>query len=98
MASKIRKQISIDPHQEAMLKRSGKEYRSTEAEIIRRAIDQCAQTLYVPRRRLEAWEAERAFILNLIDQGPAPGQRAWRREDLHERQGACGCQCSGLRI
>ncbi len=85
MALKIRKQIYIDPRQEAILKRLGKEYRLTEAEVIRRAIDQFALTSYVPRRDLEAWESERAFILDLIDQGPAPGQRTWRREDLHER-------------
>lgn len=75
----------IDPSQEAILKRMGKEYRLTEDEVIRRAIDQFVLTSYVPRRDLEAWESERAFILDLIDQGPAPGQRTWRREDLHER-------------
>ncbi|MCS7290408.1 MAG: hypothetical protein NZ699_14850 [Roseiflexus sp.] len=85
MASKVRKQIYIEPHQEALLKQLGKACGLTEAEVIRRAIDQFARASYVPQRDLSAWKAERAFILELLDQGATPGRRTWRREDLHER-------------
>ncbi|GAB4565242.1 MAG: ribbon-helix-helix domain-containing protein [Anaerolineae bacterium] len=85
MATKVRKQVYIEPHQEAILKRLAKEQGITEAEIIRRAIDQHTRVLRIPRRDLAAWEQERAFILGLIAQGPVPGKRVWRREELHER-------------
>lgn len=85
MASKVRKQVYIEPHQEALLKRLGKERGLTEAEIIRRAIDRFTQELHFPWRDPAAWEEERAFILHLMEQGPVPGKRTWRREDLHER-------------
>jgi len=85
MATKVRKQIYIEPHQEAILKRLSRERGVTEAEIIRRAIEEHTSTLRLPRRDLRAWEAERTFIQSLIRQGPIPGQRAWRRGDLHER-------------
>lgn len=88
MASKVRKQVYIEPRQEAILKRLGKERGLTEAEIIRRAIDQFTQGSRVSHRDLAAWEEERAFILHLMEQGPVPGERTWRREDLYERQGA----------
>lgn len=42
------------------------------------------------------WEKERAFILCLMEHGPAPGRSIWRREELHERQSAGGHECSGL--
>jgi len=85
MASKVRKQVYIEPRQEAVLKRLGKEHGLTEAELIRRAIDQFTRTLHFPWRDLAAWEAERAYIQNLIRQGPVAGKRTWRREELHER-------------
>jgi hypothetical protein len=36
--------------------------------------------------RLAAWEKERAFISQLIEQGPVPGQRTWAREELYEQK------------
>ncbi len=85
MATRVRKQVYIEPYQDAILKRLAKEQGLTEAEIIRRAIDQHTQVLHFPRRDLAAWEEERAYIQSLIRQGPVAGRRAWRREDLHER-------------
>ncbi|RMD66035.1 hypothetical protein D6833_02000 [Candidatus Parcubacteria bacterium] len=85
MATKVRKQVYIEPRQEAILKQLGKEQGLTEAEIIRRAIDQFTRALHFPWRDLAAWEKERAFILRLIEEGPVPGKRTWRREDLYER-------------
>ncbi len=85
MATKVRKQVYIEPHQEALLKRLAAELGVTEAEIIRRAIDAHMRVWRFPRRNLAAWEKERAFIENLIHQGPVAGRRTWQREDLHER-------------
>ncbi len=85
MATKMRKQVYIEPYQEMILKRLAKDEGVTEAEIIRKAIDRHALALFFPRRDLVAWEAERAFIQRRIEQGPLPGKRMWRREELHER-------------
>jgi len=85
MATKVRKQVYIEPHQEAILKRLAREQGITEAEIIRRAIDQHTRVLRFPQRDLRVWEQERAFIQSLIQQGPVSGKRTGRREDLHER-------------
>ena len=85
MAMKVRKQVYIEPHHEAILKRLSRERGITEAEIIRQAIEEHTSALRLPRRDLRAWEAERAFIQNLIRQGPVSGRRTWRRGDLYER-------------
>lgn len=85
MAKMVRKQIYIEPRQEALLKRLVRQTGATGAELIRQAIDRQMRLFWPPRRDMRAWEEERAFIVGLIEQGPVPGGRAWRREDLHER-------------
>jgi len=85
MTKMVRKQVYIEPRQEALLKRLAQETGAKEAEIIRQAIDRQAQTFLFPRRDLRAWQEERDFINRLIQQGPLPGGRRWRREDLYER-------------
>lgn len=85
MTKMVRKQVYIEPRQEALLKRLVRETGATEAEIIRQAIDRQAKTFLFPRRDLSAWQEERDFISRLIQQGPLPGGRRWRREDLYER-------------
>jgi len=85
VATKVHKQIYIEPRQDAFLKRLARETGVTEAEIIRQAIDRHTLLLHFPRRNLAAWEAERDFIIKLIQQGPVPGRRTWQRDDLHER-------------
>ncbi len=85
MATKVRKQVYIEPYQETILKRLAQDEGVTEAEIIRAAIDRHTLALFLPRRDLAAWEAERAFIRRRIEQGPLSGERTWRREELHER-------------
>jgi len=85
MVAKVRKQVYIDPGQDEMLKRLAKETGESQAEIIRRAIDLHTHSGRFPGRDLNVWAQERAFIRRLIQQGPIPGQRTWKRENLHER-------------
>lgn len=85
MTRMVRKQIYIEPRQEALLKRLVRETGATESDLIRHAIDRQTQALLFPRRDLGAWQEERDFIRRLIEQGPVPGERRWRREDLYER-------------
>ncbi len=85
MTKMVRKQIYLEPRQEAVLKRMARELNTTEAELIRQAIDQqVSGALYLPRD-LNAWEREKKFIRNLIQLGPVPGGRNWQREDLYDR-------------
>jgi len=85
MSRMVRKQVYIEPRQEALLKRLVQETGATEAEIIRQAIDDHTRATLPSRRDMTAWHKELAFIDKLIRQGPVPGGRTWRREDLYER-------------
>jgi hypothetical protein len=85
MARMVRKQIYIEPRQEASLKQLVRETGASEAEIIREAIDRHARVVTFTRRDLAAWTRERAFIADLISSGPVPGGRRWQREELHDR-------------
>jgi hypothetical protein len=85
LTSKVRKQIYIDPAQEVLLKQLSSESGIPEAELIRQAIDRHLRTQPHPRPDLWAWEKERAFLAQLIAQGPVHGGRTWRRDDLYER-------------
>ncbi len=85
MPTKVRKQVYIEPRHEQTLKRLSRLQGVTEAEIIRRALDQYMHAARLPARDVRAWEEERAFIEHLIALGPVAGRRTWQREDLHER-------------
>ncbi len=85
MASKVRKQVYIEPHQEAALKRLGKQLGVSEAEIIRQAIDSQLQFLRGSRADPALWEKERQFIRERTSPGSPTQGRTWRRDDLHER-------------
>jgi len=85
MVVKVRKQIYIEPHQDALLKRLAGELKVTEAEIIRQAIDRYTRSTRFSKPDLSIWEREKSFITRLMQQGPVPGKRTWKRESLHER-------------
>jgi len=84
MAQKIRKQIYIDPRQEQKLRRLSEKTGSSQAEIIRTAIDSLFNVSEKFTRDSKAWNAERAFILQLMGKGHVEGTRSWAREELHE--------------
>ena len=87
MAPMIRKQVYIEPRQNAILKQLARVRGVTEAEIIRGAIDREASTTFKVRQLdPTAWEEARAFILSLIAQGPVSGGRTWKREDAYEER------------
>ena len=98
MERMIRKQVYIEPRQEAILKRIAKEEGVTEAEVVREAIElksQASAASSLDRRARsgpesawsdrQAWREAKAFMLELAAQGPVAGGRAWTREDLHDR-------------
>ena len=87
MARQVRKQIYIQARQERLLKRLAKRTASSEAEIIRRALDEHFQAVEAAGTRRDAWQRVDAMIADLMAQGPVAGKRTWRREDLYDRAG-----------
>lgn len=85
MSSKIRKQIYIEPRQEALLKAIAQQAGVSEAEIIRQALDRHIGFISTAQPNIAAWEAEKAFINQVKQRSRLPGGRDWRREDLYER-------------
>ena len=86
MTTKIRKQIYLDAHQEAILKQLASQKALSEAEIIRQAID--AQTrIYFStwEKDLKAWDEEQKFIRSRLIKPVIQSQRSWKREDLYDR-------------
>ena len=86
MAQMIRKQVYIEPRHEAILKRLARALGVTEAEIIRRAIDNQESAAPSVIYDLTAWEQEKAFIAEWVAAGPLAGGRRWRREDAYEER------------
>ena len=80
---KIHKQIYLEPDQEVKLKELANTLQTSEAELIRQAIDTHVGALR--RHNRKTWDEEMAFIREWMKQGPVPGGRTWRREDLYDR-------------
>ena len=89
MTRMVRKQIYIEPRQEALLKQVAKRQSVSEAELIRLAID---RQLSSGRLQLSppdpvAWEQAYQFMMELRARGPIEGQaRPWKREELYEER------------
>jgi hypothetical protein len=87
MAQMVRKQIYIQKSQEDRLKRIAEARGVSEAEIIRRALENELRlmNIYRPAYDQEAWKRVVAFWEELDKRGPVePRPRAWKREDLYE--------------
>jgi hypothetical protein len=86
MPQMVRKQIYIQSRQEMLLKQLSKELGLTEAELIRRGLDQGlgagVERSYDP----SAWTEAKGFIKRLVAKGPVRGGRCWKREDLYDRK------------
>jgi hypothetical protein len=82
----IRKQIYIESRQQAILKEQARTLGTTEAELIRQAIDRQMTSVRLGARDLKAWEREKTFIAKRMAKGPAPGGRRWKREDAYEER------------
>jgi len=80
----VRKQIYIEARQDQLLKQLVRETGSTEAQLIRQAIDRQTGS-FAPRIDMDVWNEEREFMESLMRKGPVSGGRTWKREDLHER-------------
>jgi Ribbon-helix-helix protein, copG family len=85
MARMVRKQIYIRPDQHRRLKQLAKALGLSEAELIRRSLDQAVAPAATMYRDPAAWEAERRFVRARQAKGRLRGARNWKREDLYDR-------------
>ncbi|MDR7551051.1 MAG: hypothetical protein QN131_14130 [Armatimonadota bacterium] len=86
MARMVRKQIYIEPRQEALLKRRARELGVSEAELIRRAIEQAGLAAVPQLPDRQAWEEELAFLRQRARLQELGRQRSWTREELYEER------------
>jgi hypothetical protein len=82
----VRKQVYIEPQQEAQLKRRAAETGMSEAEIIRRAIDSWLKDEARRLRAKQAWAKARALMEERYTRGSVPGGRTWTRSELYDER------------
>ena len=84
MGRMVRKQVYIEPEQEALLKQRARALGVSEAELIRMGIAAMGRTAMGWPVDQRAWADELAFIRKRVQaQQAGDGQRQWTREDLY---------------
>lgn len=88
MAKMIRKQVYIRPDHERMLKRRARELGVTQAEVIRRGIEELARTASAPTFMPDpsAWIEARRWIERRRRMNVPQTGRTWTREELYEER------------
>jgi hypothetical protein len=86
MAQMIRKQLYVEPQQDAALKRLAQKVGLSKAELVRQAIDRLVSAASAGFRDLDAWEREKNFIADRMAAGSVPGTREWHREAIYEER------------
>lgn len=88
MARMVRKQIYIQKRQQDMLKKISKSRGTSEAEVIRNALDRELQRgATTTRLDPQSWERAYQFMVALHEKGPLEKQtHDWVREDLYEER------------
>lgn len=86
MATKIRKQIYLEPRQNKSLKRQAKAQGVSEAEIIRRKIDAPPSPEIHRKTNPAAFKIFLDLAKKRMAQGPISGGRRWKREELYEER------------
>ena len=86
MRRMVRKQVYIEPEQDALLKRQAAQLGVTEAELIRRAIDQAGATPRGLPLDQDAWEEAKSIIQERLGITVPQTGRSWTREELYEER------------
>lgn len=82
----IRKQVYIDPRQERLLKRRARELGVTEAELIRRSLDQGLTTTTGARQAdPSAWQGFMRTVRRRMRMTVPQQGRGWTRDELYDR-------------
>jgi len=85
MSRMVRKQVYIEAEQEKLLKRRARELRVTEAELVRRGIDQVARPGAWLLLDPKAWEEAKSVIRERMRLRVPQTGRTWTREELYDR-------------
>ena len=86
MGRMVRKQLYIEPRQEELLKRRAQELGVTEAQLIRRGIDQIGLAPAGLPLDHKAWEEAKALIQKRLRISVPQTGRSWTRDELHEER------------
>jgi hypothetical protein len=84
MGRMVRKQVYIERHQEALLKRRARELGITEAALIRRGIELVAGSPLPPWQDLAAWAEARALMERRKEIAAPQTGRGWSRNELYD--------------
>ena len=84
MPPMVRKQVYIEERQDRLLKERASQYRVTEAEVIRQAIDGTVQSA-ASAMDPEAWEEIERYIAGRKRRVKPRKAPRWSRESLHAR-------------
>lgn len=91
MTTMIRKQVYLEPRQDIQIKQLATERKTTEADVIREAIDTLLGEVARQRRAQQAWDEALAFMEARYAQGTVSAERTWTRDELYaERLGRYG--------
>lgn len=83
----IRKQLYLEASQDRLLKRLARERGTTEADIVRGAIDRLSAPRGTPPASEAAWHRALRFMEALGARGPLPPEpRRWNREDIYRER------------
>ncbi len=80
----VRKQVYVEARQEEQLKRLARELGITEAELIRRGIDQVTRLPLRLPPDPRAWEEARTLIRQRMELEVPQTGRNWRRDELYD--------------
>jgi len=84
MSRMIRKQIYLDPEQGSRLKQRAQELGVSEAELIRRCLNDLERQAIASSMDQQAWEEKLAFMQARAQAVPSrQGHRQWTREELY---------------
>jgi hypothetical protein len=81
----IRKQVYIEPHQERLLKARARQLHVTEAELIRRSLDQGLAGTSPQRPNPAAWRDLMRFFRRRMRMKVRQRPRRWTRAGLYDR-------------
>jgi hypothetical protein len=86
MARMVRKQVYIEPRQDSALKERAKLLGVTEADLIRRGIDQVLSAELTQEERLKVWEEMKEYIEKHRSMKVPQTGRSWTRDELYEER------------
>lgn len=85
-AAMVRRQVYLKSRQDAQIKRLAAERSTTEADVIREAIDMLLSEVARQRRAQKAWDETLTFMEERYAQGAVSGGRTWTRDELYEER------------